>query len=539
MQTFFGLEIPAALRWVLALAFVLVLAAILSLFLRRVGGGRMRLKGQGAARARQPRLGVIDIYDLDRQRQLVLLRRDNVEHLVMIGGPTDVVVETNILRGARVAAPQAGDGERLESDVTFAPLPAAPAASVTVAANAPAAPRAALTEESALPAAAVATVAAVTTAATATAGQLQSAAASPDLAVPAKVLPVSPEARSEPTTLSQKEAPRPDAALAFPLQPSPSPNPSATDLDDMARQLEQALKRPFAAVRSAAPGQASTQAADTKPQDDGKAAKAVTPDAPAAVVPAPKPDMAAELQRGATAQVPGPAVQPEAPADKAPDSFEAMMAEQLDDLVKAPVAPASQPPATAGEMKVQATETKAKSAPVFGAGVLAAATVVPPVASATADAVKSAKPEDGVAAGRADAGPLQEPAVKPANLADDISAQLQAAMSQTLADASAKSEAMAKTSEPVKTAEPPKVAETAIPAGAARQPKPADVAKPAEPAVSPEPAKTAEADTVTPPGPKTDAAKVAANADETDPFSIDAIEQEFARLLGRETQTKS
>src|SRR5580704_15802233 len=37
---------------------------------------------------------------------LVLIRRDNIEHLLMIGGPTDVVVEPNIVRatGAREMA---------------------------------------------------------------------------------------------------------------------------------------------------------------------------------------------------------------------------------------------------------------------------------------------------------------------------------------------------------------------------------------------------------------------------------------------------
>ncbi|MCW6506474.1 flagellar biosynthetic protein FliO [Hyphomicrobiales bacterium BP6-180914] len=49
-------------------------------------------------RTRQPRLGVVDAFDLDRQRQLVLVRRDNVEHLLMIGGPNDVVIEAAIVR---------------------------------------------------------------------------------------------------------------------------------------------------------------------------------------------------------------------------------------------------------------------------------------------------------------------------------------------------------------------------------------------------------------------------------------------------------
>ena len=49
-------------------------------------------------RTRQPRLGLVDAFSLDGQRQLVLVRRDNVEHLVMIGGPNDVLVESQINR---------------------------------------------------------------------------------------------------------------------------------------------------------------------------------------------------------------------------------------------------------------------------------------------------------------------------------------------------------------------------------------------------------------------------------------------------------
>src|SRR4051794_33504564 len=78
------------------------------------------LPGQDRGRARQPRLGIVDIYDLDRQRQLILLRRDNVEHLLLIGGPNDVVIETNIVRipGARLGGP----GEAAVAE----PLPESP-----------------------------------------------------------------------------------------------------------------------------------------------------------------------------------------------------------------------------------------------------------------------------------------------------------------------------------------------------------------------------------------------------------------------------
>lgn len=45
---------------------------------------------------RQPRLQVLDAAAVDTRRRLVLIRRDNVEHLVMIGGPTDIVIESGI-----------------------------------------------------------------------------------------------------------------------------------------------------------------------------------------------------------------------------------------------------------------------------------------------------------------------------------------------------------------------------------------------------------------------------------------------------------
>ena len=52
--------------------------------------------------SRQPRLAVIDVASIDSRRQLILIRRDNAEHLLMIGGPTEVVIEPNIVRAAIV-----------------------------------------------------------------------------------------------------------------------------------------------------------------------------------------------------------------------------------------------------------------------------------------------------------------------------------------------------------------------------------------------------------------------------------------------------
>jgi flagellar protein FliO/FliZ len=78
-------------------AFVAVLALIgaAAWLVRRFAGNRL---GANTNRGRAPRLAVIDAAAVDGRRRLVLVRRDNIEHLLMIGGPTDIVVEPNIVR---------------------------------------------------------------------------------------------------------------------------------------------------------------------------------------------------------------------------------------------------------------------------------------------------------------------------------------------------------------------------------------------------------------------------------------------------------
>ena len=87
-------------------AFIVVLALIglAAWLVRRFAGNRL---GANANRGRMPRLAVIDAAAVDGRRRLVLVRRDNIEHLLMIGGPTDIVVEQNIVRAmpARDQAP--------------------------------------------------------------------------------------------------------------------------------------------------------------------------------------------------------------------------------------------------------------------------------------------------------------------------------------------------------------------------------------------------------------------------------------------------
>lgn len=75
----------------LALAIVLILIGILFWVIQKIGVG-------GGKGRRGSRLGIVEAAVVDRTRRLVLVRRDTVEHLVMIGGPQDVVVENNITR---------------------------------------------------------------------------------------------------------------------------------------------------------------------------------------------------------------------------------------------------------------------------------------------------------------------------------------------------------------------------------------------------------------------------------------------------------
>lgn len=74
----------------LALLAALLLGVLLWRALRRRIHGR---HGQ--------RLDITEYYEVDQDRRLVLVRRDGVEHLLLIGGANDLVIEANIGGAAR------------------------------------------------------------------------------------------------------------------------------------------------------------------------------------------------------------------------------------------------------------------------------------------------------------------------------------------------------------------------------------------------------------------------------------------------------
>ncbi len=118
LATFFEDNKPLA--YAATVAAIIVLIAVVYILYRLLFGRRLRTAVGG--RARQPRLGIVDAYDLDRQRQLVLVRRDNVEHLIMIGGPTDVVIESAIVRTQAVTSAR----DKESAGPGIGTLPAAP-----------------------------------------------------------------------------------------------------------------------------------------------------------------------------------------------------------------------------------------------------------------------------------------------------------------------------------------------------------------------------------------------------------------------------
>ena len=84
------------LRFALALVLVLGLIALLAWLLRRFGMGVKMTKGR--------RLGVSEVQMLGPRHKLMLIRRDDVEHLVIVGPTGETVVESGIKASASFAS---------------------------------------------------------------------------------------------------------------------------------------------------------------------------------------------------------------------------------------------------------------------------------------------------------------------------------------------------------------------------------------------------------------------------------------------------
>ena len=93
----FGVPVDTAnmiANGVAALVVLFVVFLLYRMFTRpRMAAGR---------RSKNARLAITDAASIDDRRRIVLVRRDDVEHLIMIGGANDMVIESDI--GKRPAA---------------------------------------------------------------------------------------------------------------------------------------------------------------------------------------------------------------------------------------------------------------------------------------------------------------------------------------------------------------------------------------------------------------------------------------------------
>lgn len=85
-------ENAAKFVWFAALFIIFIIAA--TLIARLITQLSKRNRQDTYGDLNHSRLGVVDAAIIDEARKLILVRRDNMEHLLLIGGPNDLVVET-------------------------------------------------------------------------------------------------------------------------------------------------------------------------------------------------------------------------------------------------------------------------------------------------------------------------------------------------------------------------------------------------------------------------------------------------------------
>lgn len=84
--------LPQIFKLIAALVFVVSLMGGLALVLKRLG-----LSGAApASQGKEKRLKVIESLALDPRRRLLIIQRDNAQHLILLGGSGETVIETGI-----------------------------------------------------------------------------------------------------------------------------------------------------------------------------------------------------------------------------------------------------------------------------------------------------------------------------------------------------------------------------------------------------------------------------------------------------------
>ncbi len=87
-----GVDEQILFKFVAALLLVLALIGGIAFLVRRTGLTPRLAGGRGGKR----RLSLVEVTPLDARRRLVLVRRDGVEHLLLLGTERDLVIESGI-----------------------------------------------------------------------------------------------------------------------------------------------------------------------------------------------------------------------------------------------------------------------------------------------------------------------------------------------------------------------------------------------------------------------------------------------------------
>lgn len=86
------MEFDQIAQALLALVFVLALLGLAVALMRKVGFGYPTT----IRNAKDKRLGVLEILPLDARRRLVLIRRDDAEHLILLGTDKETIIESPV-----------------------------------------------------------------------------------------------------------------------------------------------------------------------------------------------------------------------------------------------------------------------------------------------------------------------------------------------------------------------------------------------------------------------------------------------------------
>lgn len=90
------LEFAHYIQFFFALVFVIGLIGLVTLVMRHYGlGGAIKFNAR--SRNGRRRIAVVDAIGVDARRRLILIRRDDVEHLVLLGAHDDLLIERGIV----------------------------------------------------------------------------------------------------------------------------------------------------------------------------------------------------------------------------------------------------------------------------------------------------------------------------------------------------------------------------------------------------------------------------------------------------------